>query len=156
MTKDVIVRVRGVQFIPDTPDEEEPIEIVTPGVYEYADGVHKIVYEETFEGFENEPTVNTVTIADDSIIVQKVGAITVDMVFEPGKMNIAYYETPYGILDMGISTMGLNVRCAEDLFEIRADYSLSMNGEFVADCMIEIIAEPRNTSERDTLFTVRE
>ena len=85
MTKDVIVRVRGVQFIPDTPDEEEPIEIVTPGVYEYADGVHKIVYEETFEGFENEPTVNTVTIADDSIIVQKVGAITVDMVFEPGK-----------------------------------------------------------------------
>ena len=83
MTKDVIVRVRGVQFIPDTEDAEEPIEIVTPGVYEYADGVHRIVYEETFEGFENEPTVNTVTITDGSIIVQKAGAITVDMVFEP-------------------------------------------------------------------------
>ena len=86
MTRDVIVRVRGVQFIPDTPDEEEPIEIVTPGVYEYADGVHKIVYEETFEGFENEPTVNTVTIADDSIIVQKVGALF-DSVRDPGYGN---------------------------------------------------------------------
>ena len=42
MTKDVIVRVRGVQFIPDTEDAEEPIEIVTTGVYDYVDGVHRI------------------------------------------------------------------------------------------------------------------
>lgn len=138
MTKDVIVRVRGVQFIPDAPDSEEPIEIVTPGTYEYADGVHKIVYEETFEGFENEPTVNTVTITDDSIIVQKVGAITVDMVFEPGKRSLAFYSTPFGTLDMGISTTDIDVVETDERIDVKAEYSLSMNDALVADCMLDM------------------
>ena len=138
MTKDVIVRVRGVQFMPDTPDSEEPIEIVTPGFYEYKKGIHKIVYEETFEGFENEPTVNTVTISDDFIIVQKVGAITVDMVFEPGKRSLAYYSTPFGTLDMGISTTAVDVQVSEERIDVKAEYSLSMNDALVADCLLDM------------------
>lgn len=138
MTKDVIVRVRGVQFIPETPDSEEPIEIVTPGSYEYGNGVHKIVYEETFEGFENEPTVNTLTISDDFIIVQKVGAITVDMVFEPGKRSLAYYTTPFGTLDMGISTTAVSVQESEERIDVKAEYSLSMNDALVADCLLDM------------------
>ncbi len=138
MTKDVIVRVRGIQFIPDVPDEEEPIEIVTPGTYEYADGVHKIVYEETFEGFENEPTVNTVTISGNCIIVQKVGVITVDMVFEPGKRSFAYYSTPFGTLDMGISTTDIDIFETRDRIDVKAEYSLSMNDALVADCVLDM------------------
>jgi uncharacterized beta-barrel protein YwiB (DUF1934 family) len=141
MTKDVIVRVRGVQFIPDTEDSEEPIEIVTPGVYEYADGVHRIVYEETFEGFENEPTVNTVTITDDSIIVQKVGAITVDMVFEPGKMSVSPYETPFGAIEMGFLTNRLLMERTEEKIHILSEYTLAMNGENAADCVLEMTIE---------------
>ena len=94
---------------------------------------------------EDTPTKNVVEFNEQSLAVHKTGLVNVDMVFEPGKMNLAFYETPYGILDMGISTTGLSVKCEEDFFEIRADYSLSMNGEFVADCMIEIVAEPRNS-----------
>ena len=138
MTKDVIVRVRGVQFIPETPDSEEPIEIVTPGSHEYRNGVHKIVYEETFEGFENEPTVNTVTISDDFIIVQKVGAITVDMVFEPGKRSLAYHTTPFGTLDMGISTTAVSVQESEERIDVKAEDSLSMNDALVADCLLDM------------------
>lgn len=138
MTKDVLVRVRGIQFIQDSRDAEEPIEIVTPGTYEYKDGVHKVVYEETYEGFENEPTVNTVTISDKCVIVQKVGAITVDMVFEPGKRSLAYYTTPFGTLDMGISTTDVKVEESEYRIDVRAEYSLSMNDELVSEFMLDM------------------
>ena len=143
MTRDVIVRVRGIQFIPDAPDSEEPIEIVTPGTYEYEDGVHKIVYVETFEGFEYEPTVNTVTISGDCIIVQKSGAITVDMVFEPGKRSIAYYTTPFGTLDMGISTTDIDVQETGERIDVKAEYSLSMNDALVADCVLDMSVDSK-------------
>ena len=156
MKREVLIKVKGIQSMEGRDEAEEPVELVIPGIYEREEEVRRLIYEERMDEFSEMPTTNVVEFTEQSLTVHKTGLVNVDMVFEPGKMNIAYYETPYGILDMGISTMGLNVRCAEDLFEIRADYSLSMNGEFVADCMIEIIAEPRNTAERDTLFTVRE
>ena len=139
MKREVLIKVKGIQSMEGRDEAEEPVELVIPGIYEREEEVRRLIYEERMDEFSEMPTTNVVEFTEQSLTVHKTGLVTVDMVFEPGKMNIAYYETPYGILDMGISTMGLNV-----------------NGEFVADCMIEIIAEPRNTSERDTLFTVRE
>ena len=144
MKREVLIKVRGIQSMEGHDDAEEPVELVIPGIYERDEEVSRLFYEERMDELEETPTKNVVEFTEESLTVHKTGLVNVDMVFEPGKMNLAFYETPYGILDMGISTTGLNVKCAEDLLEIRADYSLSMNGEFMADCMIEIVAEPRN------------
>ena len=144
MKREVLIKVRGIQSMEGHDDAEEPVELVIPGIYERDEEVSRLFYEERMDELEETPTKNVVEFTEQSLTVHKTGLVNVDMVFEPGKMNLAFYETPYGILDMGMSTTGLNVKCAEDLLEIRADYSLSMNGEFMADCMIEIVAEPRN------------
>lgn len=145
MKREVLIKVKGVQSMEGHAETEEPVELVIPGIYEKDGEVRRLFYEERMDELEDTPTKNVVEFNEQSLAVHKTGLVNVDMVFEPGKMNLAFYETPYGILDMGISTTGLSVKCEEDLFEIRADYSLSMNGEFVADCMIEIVAEPRNS-----------
>lgn len=145
MKREVLIKVKGIQSMEGRDDAEEPVELVIPGIYERGEEVSRLLYEERMDELDETPTMNVVEFTGQSLTVHKTGLVNVDMVFEPGKMNIAFYETPYGILDMGISTVGLNVKNEEDLIEIRADYSLSMNGEFVADCMIGITAEPRNS-----------
>ena len=145
MKREVLIKVKGIQSMEGRDDAEEPVELVIPGIYERDEEVSRLFYEERMDELDETPTMNVVEFTGQSLTVHKTGLVNVDMVFEPGKMNIAFYETPYGILDMGISTVGLYVKNEEDLIEIRADYSLSMNGEFVADCMIGITAEPRNS-----------
>lgn len=143
MEREVLIKVRGIQSMEGQGGLEEPVELVAPGIYETDGEVRRLTYEEIMDEILEMPTTNIVEFTEHSLTVHKSGLVNVDMVFEPGKMNIAYYETPYGTLDMGISTMGLSIQCAEELLEMRAEYSLSMNGEFVADCVIEISAEPR-------------
>lgn len=143
MEREVLIKVRGIQSMEGQGGPEEPVELVTPGIYETDGEVRRLTYEEIMDEILEMPTTNIVEFTEHSLTVHKSGLVNVDMVFEPGKMNIAYYETPYGTLDMGISTMGLSIQCAEEVLEIRAEYSLSMNGEFAADCVIEISAEPR-------------
>jgi uncharacterized beta-barrel protein YwiB (DUF1934 family) len=60
------------------------------------------------------------------------------MVFEPGKRSLAYYSTPFGTLDMGISTTAVDVQVSEERIDVKAEYSLSMNDALVADCLLDM------------------
>ena len=135
MKRDVLVYLRGTQFMVDAPEEEEaqPIELVVPGTYTVQNDVELIEYDEIFEGFENYPAKNRVELRDGSIEVHKTGAAEVDMVFVPGKRNVSYYTTPFGTIEMGIST--------DDNINIRAEYALAMNSELVADCVLDMRVE---------------
>lgn len=143
MKRDVLVYIRGTQFMIDAPEDEkqEPIELVIPGTYTIKDDVELIEYDEVFEGFENLPAKNRVEIRDGSIEVHKTGAAEVDMVFVPGKRNLSYYTTPFGTIEMGISTMAVNTRRDDDNINIRAEYALAMNSELVADCVLDMRVE---------------
>ncbi|MCR5295750.1 MAG: DUF1934 domain-containing protein [Lachnospiraceae bacterium] len=142
MTKDVIVTLSGTQYL-SADEPEEPIELITSGVYEQKDGVHEIVYEEVFEGFEEYPTLNVVRIDGNTLSVEKKGAVSVDMVFEPGKMSYSGYETPFGVIEMGIRTSALDISIGEKEIHVLAEYTLSMNGEGTADCVLKLKAVSR-------------
>ena len=143
MKRDVLVYVRGIQYMADAPEDEEeqPIELVVPGTYTVDNDVELIEYDEIFEGFENYPAKNRVELRENSLEVHKTGAAEVDMVFEPGKMNISYYTTPYGTLEMGISTMSVHMERDEENIIIRTEYALAMNNELVADCVLDMRVE---------------
>ncbi|MBR0378166.1 MAG: DUF1934 domain-containing protein [Lachnospiraceae bacterium] len=143
MKRDVLVYLRGTQFMVDTPEEEEsqPIELVVPGTYTVQNDVELIEYDEVFEGFENYPAKNRVELRDGSLEVHKTGAAEVDMVFVPGKRNVSYYTTPYGTIEMGISTMAVDTQRDDDNINIRAEYALAMNSELVADCVLDMRVE---------------
>ncbi|MDO5797746.1 MAG: DUF1934 domain-containing protein [Eubacteriales bacterium] len=141
MNKDVLIHVRGLQMM-ETEDEQEPIEIVVPGQYYFRNGSHYLRYEEMMDD-SAETTVNYIKMSQDGVEIRKQGQVNVHMVFEQGKKNKTFYNTPYGTLQMGIAATGLELKESEDGIQMKVDYALDMNEEHVADCYLTVQAQSK-------------
>lgn len=145
MNKDVLIHVRGLQMM-ETDDAQEPIEIVVPGQYYFRNGSHYLRYEEMLDDTA-ETTVNYIKISPNGVEVRKQGQVNVHMVFEEGKKNKTFYNTPYGTLQMGISATGLELKESEDGIQMKVDYALDMNEEHVADCYLTVQAQSKDSAD---------
>ena len=119
MNKDVLIHVRGLQMM-ETDDAQEPIEIVVPGQYYFRNGSHYLRYEEMLDDTA-ETTVNYIKMSPNGVEVRKQGQVNVHMVFEEGKKNKTFYNTPYATLQMGISATGLELKESEDGIQMKVD-----------------------------------
>ena len=144
MTKDVIVTISGLQFAQET--ETEPVEIVTAGSYYKKNGKHYIIYDEVMEGFEGS-TKNIIKLTEDSLDVTKKGVTNVHMVFEENKKNLTCYSTPYGNLMIGIEGGPVSIQETDDRIEVRANYSLDINYEHVANCEIRMHIQSKEAQQ---------
>ena len=145
MNKDVLIHVRGLQMM-ETDDAQEPIEIVVPGQYYFRNGSHYLRYEEMLDDTA-ETTVNYIKMSPNGVEVRKQGQVNVHMVFEEGKKNKPFYNTPYGTLQMGISATGLELKESEDGIQMKVDYALDMNEEHVADCYLTVQAQSKDSAD---------
>ena len=145
MNKDVLIHVRGLQMM-ETDDAQEPIEIVVPGQYYFRNGSHYLRYEERLDDTA-ETTVNYIKMSPNGVEVRKQGQVNVHMVFEEGKKNKTFYNTPYGTLQMGISATGLELKESEDGIQMKVDYALDMNEEHVADCYLTVQAQSKDSAD---------
>ena len=145
MNKHVLIHVRGLQMM-ETDDAQEPIEIVVPGQYYFRNGSHYLRYEEMLDDTA-ETTVNYIKMSPNGVEVRKQGQVNVHMVFEEGKKNKTFYNTPYGTLQMGISATGLELKESEDGIQMKVDYALDMNEEHVADCYLTVQAQSKDSAD---------
>ena len=145
MNKDVLMHVRGLQLM-ETDDEQEPIEIVVPGQYYFRNGSHYLRYEEMLDD-SAQTTVNYIKMSSEGVEIRKQGQVNVHMVFEQGKKNKTFYNTPYGTLQMGIAATGLELKESEDDIQMKVDYALDMNEEHVADCYLTVQAQSKDSDE---------
>lgn len=145
MNKDVLIHVRGLQLM-ETDDEQEPIEIVVPGQYYFRNGSHYLRYEEMLDD-SAQTTVNYIKMSSEGVEIRKQGQVNVHMVFEQGKKNKTFYNTPYGTLQMGIAAIGLELKESEDDIQMKVDYALDMNEEHVADCYLTVQAQSKDSDE---------
>ena len=145
MNKDVLIHVRGLQMM-ETDDAQEPIEIVVPVQYYFRNGSHYLRYEEMLDDTA-ETTVNYIKMSPNGVEVRKQGQVNVHMVFEEGKKNKTFYNTPYGTLQMGISATGLELKESEDGIQMKVDYALDMNEEHVADCYLTVQAQSKDSAD---------
>ena len=145
MNTDVLIHVRGLQMM-ETDDAQEPIEIVVPGQYYFRNGSHYLRYEEMLDDTA-ETTVNYIKMSPNGVEVRKQGQVNVHMVFEEGKKNKTFYNTPYGTLQMGISATGLELKESEDGIQMKVDYALDMNEEHVADCYLTVQAQSKDAAD---------
>ena len=145
MNNDVLIHVRGLQMM-ETDDAQEPIEIVVPGQYYFRNGSHYLRYEEMLDDTA-ETTVNYIKMSPNGVEVRKQGQVNVHMVFEEGKKNKTFYNTPYGTLQMGISATGLELKESEDGIQMKVDYALDMNEEHVADCYLTVQAQSKDSAD---------
>lgn len=135
MTKDVLVTISGLQFMPAGNEPPEPVEVTCPGTYYKKNGKHYIIYDEIIEGFTG-VTKNTLKLQPDSLDIVKHGVSNVHMVFEKNKKNMACYNMPFGSLMMGIDAKGVDVKETENHIHASVSYELEMNYEKMADCVI--------------------
>ena len=145
MNKDVLIHVRGLQMM-ETDDAQEPIEIVVPGQYYFRNGSHYLRYEEMLDDTA-ETTVNYIKMSSNGVEVRKQGQVNVHMVFEEGKKNKTFYNTPYGTLQMGISATGLELKESEHGIQMKVDYALDMNEEHVSDCYLTVQAQSKDSAD---------
>ena len=136
MTKDVIITLFGLQFLPGD-DDPEPVEVVIPGKYYKKNNSHYVLYDEITEGFK-EPTRNTIKFSETSMMVKKHGLLNVDMFFEKGKKTFADYRLPMGSLQLEIGATAFSLKETEELIEYRVDYGMRMEDSLAADCMISL------------------
>ena len=146
MDKIVLIHIRGLQMMEPT-DEQEPIELVVPGQYYFKNGSHYLRYEELMDETSAEPTVNYIKISSKAVEVRKKGLVNVHMVFERGKKNMTYYSTPYGTVEMGIAATGVMIEESENGIDMKVDYALEMNEEYVADCYLTVSAQSKASGE---------
>lgn len=150
MTRDVLVSISGLHqdVMADLPDEDnEPIEVVTPGSYYCRNGKHYVVYDEVTEGTPG-VTRNQIKISgNDSMEIIKRGVSSSHMVFEKHKKNQTYYQTPYGQMLIGVNTRKMEVIVTEEKIDVSVDYELDVNYAPMADCKIKMNIMPRNGSD---------
>ena len=133
MTKDVLLSIRGLQFVSQEEEEVEPVEVITAGDY-YK---HYILYDEVMEGFDGN-TRNIIKLTDDSLDITKKGVSNVHMVFEKNKKNVSYYNTPFGSLLIGIDAKSVDIAETESDIDVNIKYNLEVNYEHLADCSIRM------------------
>lgn len=146
MTEEVLVRVTGIQSSPEeSQTSEEPISIVTSGRFYTENGERYVQYEEIYEEAEMS-AVNTVKLHPEVLEVNKSGAINVQMIFQENRKNMSMYGTPFGEIEMGISTTSYTMHETDDRIDLDVKYALEMNGEHAVDCELKLEIMARGSS----------
>ena len=140
MTKDVVISVRGLQVMDN--ESAEDIETVQQGEYFERNGGICLLYDEYYEGFD-EPVKNVMKIRGNEMTLTKRGIINVQMNFEAGKKNLTRYQTPYGVMMIGLDTSRVVCLQEEKSLAIEIDYTLEANYQYVSDSKIRIMVRER-------------
>lgn len=149
MTKEVLVNISGLQMAVNEMenDDNEPIETLSAGTYYFKDGKHYIFFEEVAEGISGVTKTQIRLKGNECLEVMKKGISNMHMVFEKGKTNRCFYKTPFGELNLGISTGRIVVDEKEDNINVRVEYALDVNYDPLADCVIRINIKPRESKD---------
>ena len=144
MNKEVIINISGLQLDAGT---EEPIELMTTGDYYLKNGKHYVIYDELTD--DSQVVKNRLKISPKIVEVTKKGASSSHMVFERGKENLTYYDTPFGSLLLGINTSKIDLEEKEDSMALHIDYGLSINSDHVSDCSIDVSIASKQQERSD-------
>lgn len=147
MTKEVFIRIVGIQTpMGEMGDEDhEPIEVVHTGTYYCKNGKHYVFYEEVAEGIQGITKAQIRWQEGGALEVIKKGIANSHMVFEKNQRHTCEYQTPFGNLDLGILTKRMACKESADFIDLTAEYHMDVNWEPMAECMIHIHIQPRNS-----------
>ena len=136
LAKEVVLKLTGEGKSFGLP---EGVEIVYPGEYYYKNGNHYVLYEESSD--------EAGTVMDTRCILKmrqgrlemiKHGAVSTNMVFEPGNPNVSIYRTPFGELSVGTAVRGLDVTEEEHLIKADLLYTVEINNDYAEECHLTL------------------
>lgn len=147
MTEEVLIGIRGLHSMETEAGED--IEVVFPASCRKVGDTWYIRYTEPVEGFDGQITT-LIKLKSRYMEVSKRGLTRTTMVFEEGKRNLTWYETPLGAVQLGISATGVSVEIGEDMIRAEVVYALEADAGHMADCRILLTVTPRKGKSRYT------
>ncbi len=119
MDKDAIIRVSSIQ----NNDEDECIEIVSPGSFFKEDDEYVATYEETeLSGLGD--TLTTFRIGENYFNLIREGDVNTNMEFKNGSSSSILYNTPHGGLSIKIKTNDVYIDINEAGGKVKVDYDV--------------------------------
>lgn len=124
MHKKAVITVKSSVSV----DDDELIEVVTPGEFSILKDSFKVEYDETkLSGMEG--TKTTMIIKDKRFELIRSGSTETNMEFERNKQSISLYKTPYGAMGVTIDTKKLDINVDENGGKVEIVYTLDIEGQ---------------------------
>lgn len=121
--------------------ETEESELICPCSFLYADGFVKIIYDYTVP--DGSDTITSEIISDgDKVIINQKGSFSSRMEFCTSSGYAGSYTTPFGDLNMNITTVLLESGMNANGGKIRIEYSLEIAGLMQSFNEIDIEVTP--------------
>lgn len=109
-------------------EEEEKIEVVSPGKFLKKEDCYTVIYEETeISGMAG--TTTTVNIYENKVVLVREGSTSTKMEFDKENPAISLYNTPYGMLELTICTNLLNIDINENGGLVKIEYDMAISGQ---------------------------
>lgn len=134
MKDNAIISLKTIQSIEGEDDINE-IELKTKGTFAQKDGKFYIIYEESeLTGFED--TTTTIKVTEEVVSMTRSGKFNSKMVFKCGQKRLCSYETPYGVIPVGVNPTRLESKLTEDGGKVSIEYILDIdNSEYLRNCL---------------------
>ena len=127
-----------------SPEGEDPetISLITSGkLWETTDG-YRLQYEETLD--ESVPPTQVELVLESGVAaMHRMGDYDVNMVFCKGQRYEGQYHTPYGSMDLALYCTKVQYSVTEQEGDLRLQYQLDINGQFVAMHRLELCFSPK-------------
>jgi len=124
-------------------ENEDIIEVVSPGKFIKLANGYKAIYEETeISGMKG--TTTTLIINDKEVVLEREGTTNTKMCFNKKEPSVAMYQTPYGLLELGIYTKGLLVDMNEDGGKLEIKYAMTIAGDVSVETNLSLKIKTQN------------
>lgn len=135
MKKNAIISVISRQI--DSEDEDDVIEVVTPGKFYKEDNSYYAVYEETeISGMKG--TITTLKIDEENFTLIRTGTTNTEMKFKKHARDLTLYNTPHGGLDLTVDTKDLKMNIDGNGGDVFIDYDMIIGNQQTLSTILEI------------------
>ena len=139
MDNNVLISIKTYQDIDG--DNDEPIELQTPGRFGVINDKYYIIYDESeMTGFAD--TTTTIKVWEDNVTVTRKGKFNMKICYENGKQNLCLYPTPYGEIGASIKTFGVDFDFKDAEGSLRVDYTIDADNENYCKNSLNVRIQP--------------
>ncbi|MBQ8931898.1 MAG: DUF1934 domain-containing protein [Ruminiclostridium sp.] len=134
MLKEVSITIDSIQIVDG---ESDKTELFTVGTMESCENGYRLYYDESeATGFEGSKV--TVTVTDDSVVVERTGKAISTLIIERGKKHHCHYGTEFGEFLIGVNTDEVRNDLDESGGEVYLKYTLDINSSLMSENEMKI------------------
>jgi uncharacterized beta-barrel protein YwiB (DUF1934 family) len=135
MKKNAIISVVSKQS--DSEEDDDVIEVVTPGKFYKEDNSYYAVYEETeISGMKG--TITTLKIDEEKFTLLRTGTTNTEMKFKKYVRDLTLYSTPHGALDLTVDTRELKMNVDDNGGDVYIDYDMIVGNQQILSTTLQI------------------